>query len=93
MSNFFTDLIGTNTGKSSKRVVSLVAAAVIIGGFLTDLFVDVNIDPVLVDSVMWLAIAGMGGSVLEKFAPGSKAPRAKSTVETKTTVIEPQPPE
>lgn len=93
MSNFFTDLIGTNTGKSHKRVVSLVASAAVIGGFVADLFLDIKIDPVLVDAVMWLAIMGMGSTVLEKFAPGGKQPRATSTVETKTIITEPQPPD
>lgn len=95
MSNFFTDLIGTNTGKSHKRVVSLVASAAVIGGFVADLFLDIKIDPVLVDAVMWLAIMGMGSTVLEKFAPGSnkRPPRSTSTIETKTTLTEPQPPD
>lgn len=93
MSNFFTDLIGSNTGKSHKRVVSLVASAAVIGGFIADLFADIKIDPVLVDAVMWLAVVGMGSTVLEKFAPGAKRPRAITTQETKTTVVEPQPPD
>jgi len=92
MRKFLLDLIGTNTGKSHKRVVSLVASAVIIGGFITDLVADVKVDPVLVDAVMWLAVVGMGTTVLEKFAPGRR-PHATTTMETKTTVVEPAPPD
>lgn len=88
--NFLTSLISPNSGKSHKRVVSLVASAAIIGGFVVDLFADVTVSATLVDAVMWLAVVGMGTSVLERFAPKQ---RAQSTMETKTTIVEPVPEE
>lgn len=93
MRKFLLDLIGSNTGKSHKRVVSLVAAAAVIGGFIADLVADVKVDPVLVDAVMWLALVGMGTTVLEKFAPSNRRPHSTMTQETKTTVVEQAPPE
>jgi hypothetical protein len=91
MPNLLTSLISPNSGKSHKRVVSLVAAAAIIFGFVVDLFADVTVSTVLVESVMWLAIVGMSASVAERFAPKQKA--AQTTMETKTTIVEPAPEE
>jgi hypothetical protein len=90
--NFLTSLISPNSGKSHKRVVSLVAAATIIGGFIADIFADIHVDAVLVDAVMWLALIGMGTSVLERFAPSARKGHT-STMETKTTIVEAAPEE
>jgi hypothetical protein len=89
MSNLFVDLISPNTGKSHKRLIATLASLTIIGLAITDAVIDVKIDPVLVDATLWLALGGMGTSVLERFAPTSRAGLTK--METKTTIVEPTP--
>lgn len=89
MSNFFVDLISPNTGKSHKRLIATLASLTIIGLAITDAIIDVKIDPVLVDATLWLALGGMGSSVLERFAPTSR--KAQTTTELKTTIVEPAP--
>lgn len=92
MGNFFTDLISPNSGKSHKRVLSIAAGTTVISATIIDIFADVTISEVLVDACMWLAIAGMGTATLELFA-NRKRPASITTQETKTTVVEPQPPD
>jgi len=91
MSNLFIDLISPNTGKSHKRLLATLAGLTVIGVTIADAVIDVKIDPVLVDATLWLALGGMGSSVLERFAPTSR--KAQTTTELKTTIVEPGPEE
>lgn len=74
-------------------MVSLLSSFTLIGISIVDTFTDVVINDVLVDGLLWLAIAGMGTATLERFAPTGRGPRAKKVTETKTTVETNQPPE
>ena len=53
---------------SSKRVVSFLAFLCCVVAFFVDLFSERTISPNLFDSMMWIVIAGLGFTGLEKFA-------------------------
>ena len=54
---------------SSKRVVAFLAFICCVIAFFVDLFSDYNVSPNLFDAMMWIVIAGLGFTGLEKFAP------------------------
>lgn len=54
---------------STKRVLALLAFICCMIAFFVDLFTDLGISPNLFDAMMWIAIAGMGFTGIEKFAP------------------------
>lgn len=54
---------------SSKRVLAFLAFIFCAIGFFVDLFSANTITPHIYDSMMWIVIAGIGISGLEKFAP------------------------
>ena len=54
---------------SSKRVVAFLAFICCVVAFFVDLFSDYNVSPNLFDAMMWIVIAGLGFTGLEKFAP------------------------
>lgn len=87
MSNIFVDFIKPNSGRSHKRLIATLSALVVIGLAIADAFADLTIDPVLLEVLKWMALGGMGTSVLERFAPTTG--QAKTTMETKTTIVEP----
>jgi hypothetical protein len=59
---------------SSKRVVTFLAFLLCATGFIADLFSDLTITPVIFDSMMYIVVAGLGFTGLEKFAPKNKNP-------------------
>ena len=54
---------------SSKRVVAFLAFICVAVAFFVDLFSDYKITQGIYDSMMWIVVAGLGFSGLEKFAP------------------------
>jgi hypothetical protein len=54
---------------SSKRVIAFLAFIFCSIGFFVDLFTDFQVTQTLYDSMMWIVIAGLGFTGLEKFAP------------------------
>ena len=54
---------------SSKRVLALLAFIFCSIGYFVDLFSTNSVTPHIYDSMMWIVIAGIGISGLEKFAP------------------------
>jgi hypothetical protein len=56
---------------STKRVITVLFAVLIMVAFVANLFWGFQIDPKLVDSVMMVVIAGFGFTGVEKFAPKS----------------------
>jgi hypothetical protein len=53
---------------SSKRVVAFLAFICCVVAFFVDLFTDYNVTQGVFDSMMWIVIAGLGFTGLEKFA-------------------------
>jgi hypothetical protein len=53
---------------SSKRVIAFLAFIFCAIGFFVDLFSDLTISQGIYDSMMWIVIAGLGFTGLEKFA-------------------------
>jgi hypothetical protein len=53
---------------SSKRVIALIAFICCVVAFFVDLFTDYNVTQGVFDSMMWIVIAGLGFTGLEKFA-------------------------
>lgn len=64
--SIFTD--GTDDGISSKRAVTVAAFVLCSIGFIGDLFWDYKVDPVVYESMMYIAIAGLGFTASEKFS-------------------------
>ena len=54
---------------SSKRVVAFLAFVCCVIAFFVDLFSNYNVSPNLFDAMMWIVVAGLGFTGLEKFAP------------------------
>lgn len=54
---------------SSKRVIAALAFFCCMVGFFIDLFTNLQISQEIYNSMMWVAIAGMGFTGFEKFAP------------------------
>lgn len=65
-------LAGPNGEASTKRVISVLCAILIMVGYTASLFWDYNVDDNLVDAVMMIVIAGFGFTGIEKFAPKKK---------------------
>jgi hypothetical protein len=59
---------GTDELVSSKRVVTLFAFILCSVAFIADLFWDLNVDPVVFEGMMWIAISGLGFTASEKFS-------------------------
>lgn len=57
---------------SSKRVVTFIAFLLCIVGFVANMFWDVTIEQFIYDSMMFIVVAGLGFTGLEKFAPKTK---------------------
>ena len=53
---------------SSKRVVTLASAALILIAFVVDLFTDFTVSQFMYESLMYIVIAGMGFTGAEQFA-------------------------
>lgn len=56
---------------STKRVITVLFAVLIMVAFIANLFWGYHVDDKLVDSVMLVVIAGFGFTGVEKFAPKS----------------------
>lgn len=63
---------GSDAGISSKRVVTLAAFLLCALGFVCDLFWDKKVDPNVFDSMMYIAIAGLGFTASERFSKQTK---------------------
>jgi hypothetical protein len=61
-------------GISSKRVVTFLAFIFCSIAFFANLFFGFKIDTHLFDGMMYIAIAGLGVTVAEKFAPKAPIP-------------------
>jgi hypothetical protein len=61
-------------GLSSKRIVTFLAFILCSVAFLANLFFGFKIDTHLFDGMMYIAIAGLGVTVAERFAPKPPAP-------------------
>ena len=68
--SIFTD--GTDDGISSKRIVTILAFAMCSAGFIGDLFWDLDVKDVVYESMMFIAIAGLGFTASEKFSKTKK---------------------
>jgi hypothetical protein len=58
---------------SSKRVITFLFAILIAIAFIANLFYGYKIEKELLDSVMYVVIAGFGFTGIEKFAPSGLA--------------------
>mgnify|MGYP006300013391 FL=1 len=64
-----------NNTISSKRVVTIFAFILCSVAFLTELFWGHKVSKESFDSMMYIAIAGLGFTASEKFAPGKEPPK------------------
>lgn len=58
---------------SSKRVITFLFALLMAVAFIANLFYGYHVDKELLDSVMYIVIAGFGFTGIEKFAPNGIA--------------------
>lgn len=63
---------GADGSLSSKRVVTLICTLLMIIGFLGNMFYGYHIDDNIYNSIMYVVVAGLGLTGLEKFMPGKK---------------------
>lgn len=54
---------------SSKRLVTILCVILMATGFLANLFGGYKIDEFIFNAIMYIVIAGLGFTGLEKFAP------------------------
>lgn len=67
---YIKDVLSDNNGSpSTKRLVSFMFASLIAIAFISNLYWGYHVDANLVDSVMYVVIAGFGFTGIEKFAP------------------------
>jgi hypothetical protein len=59
---------GVNGTVSSRRVVTLLAFALCAVAFIANLFFGMKIDQFIFDSMSYIAMAGLGATVAEKFS-------------------------
>jgi len=60
---------GVDGSISSKRVITFIATLLCTIGFLANLFGGFKIDEFIYNSMMFIVVAGLGFTGLEKFAP------------------------
>ena len=63
---------GENGSVSSKRVITFTATLLVATAFVSNLFWDITIEEFMYTSMMTIVIAGLGTTVVEKFAPKKK---------------------
>lgn len=73
LSSIFLSTINDD-GISSKRVVTFLAFIFCSIAFFANLFFGFKIDTQLFDGMMFIAIAGLGVTVAERFAPKAPPP-------------------
>jgi len=59
---------GADGSVSSKRVITVMATSLVGLAFILNLFAGMTVDKNMYDSMMMIVIAGMGTTVVEKFA-------------------------
>ena len=59
---------GADGSISSKRVITTLATSLVALAFLLNLFAGMTVDKNMYDSMMMIVIAGLGTTVVEKFA-------------------------
>ena len=59
---------GADGSVSSKRVITTLATSLVALAFLLNLFFGMVVDKNMYDSMMMIVIAGLGTTVVEKFA-------------------------
>ena len=68
--NYLKGMLADHGGEpSTKRIITVLFALLIAVGYCGSLFYGLTVDPKLVDSVMYVVIAGFGFTGVEKFAP------------------------
>ena len=60
---------GVNGTISSKRVITSIAMLLVSTAFVCNLFWHLKIDEFIYNSMMYIVVAGLGFTGLEKFAP------------------------
>jgi hypothetical protein len=68
--NWFHSMLtdGSDDGISSKRAITVAAFLLCAAGFVGDLIWDKKVDPNVYESMMYIAIAGLGFTASEKFS-------------------------
>lgn len=62
-------LTGDTGEKSSKRLIGFIAFAMIVLGYVANLFWDLEVDEFMYDNMMYVVVAGLITVVAEKFSP------------------------
>lgn len=63
---------GVDNSVSSRRVVTIGASILVALAYLLNLFCGMTVAQHMYDSMMMIVVAGMGTTVVEKFAPAAK---------------------
>lgn len=60
---------GTDGSISSKRVITMLATLLVCTAFIANLYWKLTVEQFMFDSMMMIVVAGLGTTVVEKFAP------------------------
>ena len=63
---------GVDGSVSSKRVITFIAMLLVTTAFISNLFFRLKIDEFIYNSMMYVVVAGLGFTGMEKFAPTLK---------------------
>lgn len=71
--DYIKGMLADGTGNpSSKRIIATLFAVLIAVAFIANLFYGLTIEDNLLDAAMLIAVAGLGITGMEKFAPKKK---------------------
>ena len=87
MRNFFSKMLSSDKGTSSKRFITLMAFVLMGAGFITNLFWGLKIEEFIYESMKWIVIGGLGFTASEQFGTKSKdiTPKDKNDSEEEST--------
>lgn len=69
-----------NESVSSKRVIALLAFVLCAVAFVCNLFWGLKVDAFMFEAMIYLAMAGIGATAVEKFVPKTPKPTRQRTL-------------
>lgn len=73
LKKFFAQVFQDSSGNySSKRTVTFVATLLVVVGFISNLFWNLTVEQFMFEGLMYIVIAGLGFSGVERITPPNK---------------------
>jgi len=80
MKDFLFSMLSSDGKISSKRLVTFGSFLAIFIGFFCNMIVGWKVDPILLETMQWVVLGGLGFTASEKFSGKSKAPDGEQQV-------------